>query len=590
MNQRKQIGQDVQKRYTYCDLPIGDVSIGMPAERRKTGLWRYLKPQFVRKFSPCREACPAGNDVEGFLALADQGRYGEALERLLGESPLPGVCGRVCFHPCESACNRGAFDDALSIQGVERFVADWEPTNFPAPGPPRREKVAIVGSGPAGLTCAYHLRRLGYEVTIFEKQAVLGGMLQLGIPTYRLPRETLDREIDRILGLGVNVETRCLAGYDISWENLLSWDAVFLAAGAHAATELRIQGYSANEVISGTAWLEAVNLGRSVSVGSRVGIIGGGNTAVDCARVALRLGAKPLIIYRRTQSEMPAIRAEVEEALQEGIEIQWLTSPVAIRSRNGRIVGLECIRNRLSEPEPGRRARPEPISGSDFLMELDSVIAAVGETVEGGILPPSLRDEQGVVWIDEWGRTSLPRLWAGGDVTTDPRMVVHAIGAGKRAALSIHASFTGEDLGQLGERLRIGVKGSFSIDRYLKGDPPGAMFPKGVVRPDEVNFNYFESVKRTCMPSLEPGYRVRGFSEVNLGYDEQRARDEARRCFQCGTCRVCGNCYVFCPDGSVRLDSAGCSYEIDYEYCKGCGVCANECPTGAIAMDAEGEI
>ncbi|MEJ2718690.1 MAG: NAD(P)-binding protein [Deltaproteobacteria bacterium] len=590
MSRWNQIGQDVQKRYTYRELPLGDASIGMPSERRKTGLWRYLRPEFIRKSSPCSEACPAGNDIEGFLLLAEQERYGEALERLLGESPFPGVCGRVCFHPCESACNRGAFDGAVSIQGVERFVAEGEPTNWPAPAASRQETVAIVGSGPAGLTCAYHLRRLGYEVTVFEKQAVLGGMLRLGIPAYRLPRGVLDREIDRILSLGVKVETGCRAGHDIPWRHLLTWDAVFLAAGAHAAVSLRIQGDSANEVISGTDWLEAINLGRSPSVGSRLGIIGGGNTAVDCARAALRLGAKPVIIYRRTRNEMPAIGAEVEEALGEGIEIQWLTSPVALRSRNDKVIELECIRNKLSEPEPGGRARPEPISGSEFVIELDSVIAAVGEAVEEVYLPPGLKEERGAVWIDSWGRTSVPRIWAGGDVATDPRMVVHAIGAGKRAALSIHTSFTGEDLDRLGQSLRIGAKGSFSMDRYLKGDPPGTMLLGDVVRPDDVNFNHFEPLERNALPHLNPDDRVRDFSEVNLGYDEQRARDEAGRCFHSGACRECGNSYEFCPDGSVRLHSTGHGYEIDYEYCKGCGVCRNECPTGAIVMKAEGEV
>ncbi|MDQ7782217.1 MAG: NAD(P)-binding protein [Desulfomonilaceae bacterium] len=591
MSEWKQVGPDAQKRYTYQELPIGDASIGMPSERRKTGLWRYLRPRFVRRFSPCSEACPAGNDVEGFLAFAQQGRYGEALDTLLGESPLPGVCGRVCFHPCESACNRGAFDEAVSIQGLERFVADGEPTSLPVPGPSRKEKVAIIGSGPAGLTCAYHLRRLGYEVTVFEKQAVLGGMLRLGIPTYRLPRSVLDREIDRILSLGVKVETGCRVGHDIPWEHLLTWDAVFLAAGAHAALSLGIPGDSAQEVISGTAWLEAVNLGRPVSVGSRVGIIGGGNTAVDCARAALRLGSNPVIVYRRTRNEMPAMEAEIEEALQEGIEIQWLTSPIAVRRRNGKLVGLECIRNRLCKPEPGGRARPEPIDGTEFVMEIDTVISAVGETVEEAYLPPGLKGEQeGAVWVDSWGRTSLPGLWAGGDVATDPRMVVHAIGAGKRAALSIHASFTGEDLVELGRRLRTGAKGAFSIDRYLNDDLPGVELVNEVVGPDHLNLHYAEPLERAALPRLDADQRVRDFSEVNLGCDEQRARAEAQRCFRCGECRGCGNCYVFCPDGSVLFDPSAHEFRIDYEYCKGCGVCGNECPTGAIVMTAEGEV
>ncbi len=568
------------------DLPPASITWSDMSWNR-TGSWRYLKPRFVRKFSPCSEACPAGNDIEGFLVLADEGRFAEALDRLLGESPLPGVCGRVCYHPCESACNRGPFDEAVSIQALERFVAEGEPAKWPAPGQSRREKVAVVGSGPAGLTCAYHLRRLGYEVTLFEKQAVLGGMLRLGIPTYRLPRAVLDREIDRILSLGVKVETGCRAGHDITWEQLFGWDAVFLAAGAHAAASLRIQGESTNGVIAGTAFLEAVNLGLSVSPGSRVGIIGGGNTAVDCARAALRLGARPVIIYRRTRDEMPAIEAEVEEAIQEGIEIQWLTSPVSIRSRNGKFAGLECVRNRLIQPEQGGRPRPEPVTGSEFVMQLDGVISAVGELVEQVYLPPGLREEQGAVWIDSWGRTSLPRLWAGGDIATDPRMVVHAIAAGKRAALSIHASVMGEQLDQLGQRLRIGTKGSFSMERYLKGEPPGAPFINEVVRPENVNLDHFEPTERTRLPHTAPEKRVRDFSEVNLGYDAETARKEARRCFHCGACDLCGVCRLFCPDMSIALGAGSNVNLLDDSHCKGCGICAQECPRSAIIMERE---
>lgn len=551
----------------------------------RTGSWRYLKPRFVRKFSPCSEACPAGNDVEGFLALAGQGRYEEALAKILEESPFPGVCGRVCYHPCESSCNRKAFDASVSIQALERFLSEYDPPRNPLPGKSRSKKVAVVGSGPAGLTCAYHLTLIGYEVTIFEKEPVLGGMLRLGIPTYRLPRSILDREIRRILELGADVKTGCRVGHDVRWEELLAWDAIFLAVGAHAAASLRIEGETCNGVIAGTAFLHAVNLGSPVSLGPRVGIIGGGNTAMDCARAALRLGFRPVIIYRRTRNEMPAIEAEVEEALQEGIEIEWLTSPVAVLSGNGRVTGLQCVRNRSGEADRNGRPRPEPIPGSEFVLEFDSIIPAVGETVRAQDLPFDIRMDKGVVVVDEWGKTSLDKVWAGGDVSTDPRMVVHAIGAGKRAALSIHAQLAGIDLDKVKDSIRIGAKGSFSMQRFMKGAPEGAI--PDVVRPEEINLDHFEPMERTIPSHLDASERTRGFDEVNLGYDEKSAERESARCFHCGACDQCGICRLFCPDFSITLNSAAGMNLLDDTHCKGCGICAQECPRSAVIMEKE---
>jgi NADPH-dependent glutamate synthase beta subunit-like oxidoreductase len=553
----------------------------------RTGNWRYLRPRFVRKFSPCNEACPAGNDVEGFLVLAGQGKYSEALTKLLEESPFPGVCGRVCYHPCESACNRNALDGAVSIQGTERFISDQEPASAPIAGQPKKERIAVVGSGPSGLTCAYHLRRLGYRVKVFEKETVLGGMLRLGIPKYRLPRQVLDREIERIINLGIEVQTGCRAGRDVTWEELKSWDAVFLAAGAHQSLSLGIEGEASQGMIAGTAFLRDVNNGLPVSIGKRVAIIGGGNTAVDCARAAIRIGAKPVILYRRTREEMPAIAAEVEEALEEGVEVQWLTSPVAVISRGGQLVGLQCRRNRLAEPDNGGRPRPEPIPDSEFVLDLECVITAVGEAVEPSDLPVQVKMDKAVVWVDSWGRTSVKGLWAGGDVATDPRMVVHAIGAGKRAALSIHAYFRNEDLGQMEDRIRIGSKGSFSMERYLKGDPLGASVLREVVGPENINFDHFDPIKRTPIPYAAPEDRVESFEEVNLGYDERSAQQEALRCFHCGACDLCGICHLFCPDLSIKLGDIPGMNVLDEFHCKGCGICAEECPRSAVIMEKE---
>lgn len=552
-----------------------------------TGSWRYLRPRFVHRISPCSEACPAGNDIAGFMILAGRGQYREALEKILQESPFPGVCGRVCYHPCETACNRSVVDEPVSIQGIERFVAEHDINLTSSAIADYKEKVAIVGSGPAGLTCAYHLSRLGYRATLFEKEDALGGMLRLGIPRYRLPREILDREINRILDFGVDVQLSCRAGRDISWDDLLRWDAVFAAIGAHAEASLHITGEANDQVLAGIDFLRSVNLGRPAELGERTAVIGGGNTAVDCARAALRLGSKPVIVYRRTRKEMPAIEAEVEEACAEGIELQWLTSPVAIRTENGRIVGLGCVRNQLGAPDMDGRPRPEPIAHSNFVLNADCVITAVGEVVCTEDLPSGLEVSAGVVPIDRWGKTGLDKIWAGGDVSSDPRMVVHAIGAGKRAALSIHAQLRGESLTETESRIRLGSKGSFSMERYLEETRTGASDIGEVVKPEAINPDHFDVTSRIKIPLRSPSERIRGFEEVSLGYDEQTAQKELERCIHCGACDLCGICHRFCPDLSVILGSLPGTNQLDEDHCKGCGICAEECPRSAILMERE---
>ena len=553
----------------------------------RTGSWRYLKPTFVKKVSPCNAGCPAGNDVEGFMFLAGEGRYQDAVEKILEESPFPGVCGRVCYHPCESSCNRRTLDEAASIHEIERFVSQCEPGRHPQPGQARQERVAVVGSGPAGLTCAYHLAKLGYRVTVFEKEKSLGGMLRLGIPAYRLPRTVLDAEIERILNFGVEAQAGRRAGRDISWQDLLSWDAVFVAVGAHRAAPLGIPGEALEGVLSGTAYLGALNMGKPVELGERVAIIGGGNTAIDCARSALRQGSLPIIVYRRTREEMPAIAAEVEEAAQEGIQVEWLTAPVSLRGENGRVTALECVRNRLGPPDPDGRRRPEQIPGSEFTIEVDGVITAVGELVDLANLPGNLLTNRGAIEIDSWGRTSIDRVWAGGDAGADPRMVVHAIAAGKRAALSIHAGFERLDLAELEKRVRLGPNGYVSMKRYLETDSPGQPSINEIVKPEDINLEHFELKDRVRSSALEPKDRIIGFQEVNPGYDEQSALQEARRCFHCGSCDLCGICFRFCPDLAVKLGDEPGTNSLNEFYCKGCGICAQECPRAAIVMERE---
>jgi NADPH-dependent glutamate synthase beta subunit-like oxidoreductase len=553
----------------------------------RTGSWRYLKPTFVKKVSPCNGACPAGNDVENFMFLAGEDRYQEAVEKILEESPFPGVCGRVCYHPCESSCNRRTLDEAASIHEIERFVSQYGPRRYPQAGQARQERVAVVGSGPAGLTCAYHLAKLGYRVTVFEKEKSLGGMLRQGIPAYRLPRTVLDAEIERILKLGVEARTECRVGRDISWQDLLSWDAVFVGVGAHQAASLGIAGESLKGVLSGTAYLGALNMGRPVELGERVAIVGGGNTAIDCARCALRQSSIPIIVYRRTREEMPAIAAEVEQAAQEGIQVEWLTSPVSLLGENGRVTGIECVRNRLGAPDEDGRRRPEHIPGSEFTIAVDGVITAVGELVDLGNLPENLLTNRGAIEIDSWGRTSLERVWAGGDAGTDPRMVVHAIAAGKRAALAIHVTFEGQDLVELEKRVRVCPNGYISMKRYLEADSFGQPLVREIVKPEDINLEYFELEERVRPSALEPKDRIAGFQEVNPGYDEQSALQEARRCFHCGSCDLCGICFRFCPDLAINMGDEPGTNSLNEFFCKGCGICAEECPRSAIVMERE---
>jgi NADPH-dependent glutamate synthase beta subunit-like oxidoreductase len=568
------------------NLPPGSITFS-DMTWNKTGSWRYLKPKFVKKWAPCSEACPAGNDVEAFMMLAGSGRYSEALDKILQESPFPGVCGRACYHPCELACNRSAFDESLAIQPIERYISEFDPHSPVTIAEPKTERIAIVGSGPAGLTCAYHLARLGYSVMIFEKEQSLGGMLRMGIPAYRLPRAVLDRDIERITGLGIGIKTGCLIGRDMSWDELLTWDAVFLGIGAHRSPKLEIPGEAADTVQPGTRFLNAVNSGATVSVGERVAVIGGGNTAIDCARSALRLGSRANIVYRRAIDEMPAIASEVEEAIQEGVSVMELTSPISIQRTEDGAILLECIRNREGEPDASNRRRPEPISGSEFRIEVDTVITAVGEQLDTEVLPTDLIITKGAVEIDGWGRTNIDKILSGGDATNDVRMAAHAIGAGKRAAIAIDAALQGRDLDNMAPSIFIGDRGSISMERYLN---PGVTVPESsaeVVRPEQINTDYFSHNPRVEQRPLELLQRVGNFGEVHRGFSEDQAAQEASRCFHCGACDACGICSRFCPDFSIILGNEPGANRPDIDHCKGCGICAEECPRSAVIMERE---
>lgn len=568
---------------------IGAVVEGGTSLNYKTGNWREFRPVFVAGIAPCRESCPAGIDIARFIREAKSRQFDRAWRTIVEENPFPSVCGRVCSHPCEEACNRKEFDEPVAINSLERFVGDHGLKNamtVATPKAERRERVAVVGAGPAGLSCAYHLRRLGYGVKVFERSPSPGGMLRWGIPEYRLPGTILDGEIERLRRIGIEIEARVSLGREFLADVLKDFRAVLLALGAQRELGLGIPGENSPGVVSGLHFLKEVKEGRPAALGKRVVVIGGGNTAIDVARTSLRLGSKPILIYRRTRKEMPAISGEVEESLKEGVGIEFLTSPVRISGQRGRGFKLECIRNRMGKPGPDGRRTPLPLPGSNFSIESDTIVVAIGEAHDPENLTQAVHCTEVGVSVDEWGSTAVPGIFAGGDLTPGPRTVSHAIGSGKKAALAIDAFINGWNKGQA-KPVFLGSGESLSMEQWIN-PPPTAHQSNRVVTYEDLNRSYFEPKPRKGMPHISHmATRIRSFDEVNLGFSGEIAIQEAERCFACGTCSLCENCYTFCPDSSIcRMDPHE-TVEIDYEFCKGCGICAHECPSRFIEMVRE---
>ncbi len=577
MSDEKACGPHARKSFTYRELPIGATSIGVHDDVIKTGIWRVHRPIFKIKTPPCNEACPAGVDVRAFITLMLQERFREAHRLYLDENPFPAVCGRVCFHPCEDVCNRKDFDKAVAINALERFLAESD-----APIRQNRSmgerRVAVVGSGPAGMSCSYFLSRLGHRVTVFEALGVVGGLLRTGIPDYRLPVEVVEKEVEKLKALGIQFKTHYRI-QEKNWQDLDEFDAIVLAYGAGERLPLFASSPGEKQkMLSGSDFLKTVKLGGAVSLGHKVAVIGGGNTAIDAARVALRLGARPTIIYRRSRAEMPAFSSEVEDALGEGVEILYLTSPVALEKRDSGL-RIKCVKNRLGEPDESARPRPVPIKGSGFSLMANTVIAAIGETPDLSFLPRGIKLAERSVQVDELGATSKRGIFACGDLVAQPRSVAHAIGSGKRAAIAIDF--------YLGGRPAKGLTGagSVSFQQYVEGGP--WVEYREVIGFDALNPGYFSHQERSETPRIPDESARTSFAEVYGGLSLEQAQGEARRCFSCGMCDQCDNCYLFCPDSSVLKQRGELLSVIDYDYCKGCGICANECPVGSIEMEEE---
>jgi heterodisulfide reductase subunit A len=490
--------------------------------------------------APCVITCPAGINVQGYVQLIGQGKYREAVQLIMERLPLPGVLGRVCPHPCEAECRRLEVDEAVAIRDLKRFAADQvDLDDLPMPGIEERpEKIAIIGSGPAGLTAAYDLRKLGYHVSIFESMPVLGGMLRLGIPDYRLPPEVLDREINHILRLGIETRTGQTLGKDFTLSSLETegFRAVFLGIGAHGSLKLNIpREDDLQGVLDAVAFLRNVNLGDRKTPGSRIVVIGGGNVAVDAARTALRLGCeKVTIVYRRSRSEMPAYAEEIEGALSEGIRIEYLTAPLAVMGANGKVVGIKCIRNELGPPDATGRRKPVPVEGSELVIDCDAVIPAIGQmaeldwTKEETALQVTRRNTFEVNPYTM--QTSIPHVFAGGDAVTGPATVIEAVAAAHRAAEAMDGYIRGEDLKRFAEKAA------------LKNPPGNRWSPIS---------DHLLKQGRAIPAHLNPHERARSFQEVDLSIQEGDARKEAQRCLNCGVCSECMECMKVCEAKAI---------------------------------------
>ena len=520
----------------------------------KTGSWRTERPVYLDRMPPCNDACPAGENIQEWLAHAEEGDYEAAWRRIMVDNPFPAVMGRVCYRPCETACNRATLDEPVGINSVERFLGDeaikrgW---SVAVEAAPTGKRVLIVGAGPSGLSAAYHLARFGHEVTVRDDSPDAGGMMRYGIPSYRLPRDVVDAEIRRIADLGVRLELgRAVTDLD---SELDAFDAVFLAVGAHIGRRADIPAGDSARIVDAVSMLAGLEKGERPLLGRRVAVYGGGNTAMDVARTARRLGAAgAVVVYRRTRERMPAHDIEVQEALEEGVRMRWLST----------IVYAGDDRVRIEKMRLDESGFPQP-TGEFEELDADSVVLALGQQADLALVAdlPEVTVADGVVQVDSAMMTGRVGLFAGGDMVPGERTVTVAVGHGKQAARNIDAWLRGT--------------------AYTHPDRPE------LATYERLNTWYYSDAPATVRPQLDVARRITTFDEVTAGLTAETALFEARRCLSCGNCLECDNCFGVCPDNAVIKLGPGKLYEIDLDFCKGCGLCAAECPSGAITMVRE---
>jgi len=545
----------------------------------------------VKKMPPCRTACPARVNVQGYVSLLQRGKFKEAVELIRKDMPFPAICGRVCFSPCEDACARTNVDQAVAIRALKRLVADIEREQGrvkPEPMPKKHsEKVAIIGAGPAGLSAAYELAKLGYPVTVFERMSENGGMMRYCIPEFRLEKFVVANEIAYIEDLGVEIRTGVEFGKDITLESLRSegYKAIFISIGTQQGMKLNVPGEDLEGVINAVDFLRAVALGEHVHIGEKVAVVGGGNSAIDAARTAKKLGAKKVVIlYRRSREEMPALPHEIAEAEGDGIEFYFLVAPKQIIGENGKVKAVECLRMRLGEPDASGRRRPIPVSFSEHQYEINMVIPALGQVAETSCIPDELLDEEArapSMQVDSVTlETKMRGVFAGGDIATGPASIIEAVGAGKKAAVSINLYLTGQDL-------RKGREENVEETTWVK------------------NWGHLTRKERRYEPPLEKPRLSFEEAKEYLERTKQKAMFEAFRCLGCGPCAECladlelceadkaivdedlcigcNVCAVVCPFGAVKKNEKEIA-QVNEDLCKGCGICAARCPVHAMSM------
>jgi 2-oxoacid:acceptor oxidoreductase delta subunit (pyruvate/2-ketoisovalerate family) len=562
-------------------------------ESNKTGSWRFLRPLYDEKTSPCSASCPAGEDIARIEMMTARGLFKEAWETILAENPFPSVCGRICFHPCEGVCNRREFDEAVAVHTIERFLAETASRYDLKPDVPRlaakKQKIAVIGAGPAGLAAAYFLVRLGYSCHIFEAMPEPGGILRWGIPQYRLPLSALKHDIARIESFGVAIRTGQQVGEAFLRNAPGSYDAVFIGCGHSRTVRLGIPGEEMGGVEDGLALLSRIRHGEQDTLKGRSAVIGGGNTAIDVARSLVRLGGEAVILYRRRRPDMPAFGSEVQMALEEGVELQELVAPAEIIPEDGRL-RIKLQQMKLSGEDDRGRAGVAPDEGKTREMAVDRVFRATGaEPGENWMSPqpqsgsPLVLSNALIIRPDRG-----PVLAFGGDLTNGTKSVVHAVLSGKQAAMALDVLFQNgpEAVQPILQTCLVGQGPALSMEMYLGGSR--RLRNAHIVGSGEINADYFHFQPRMTQPRLLREERLRSFEEIDLKISANLAIREAERCFNCGICNQCDNCYLYCPDLAVIREKNGEMRRIDYDYCKGCGLCAVECPRNAVTLREEG--
>jgi 2-oxoacid:acceptor oxidoreductase delta subunit (pyruvate/2-ketoisovalerate family) len=521
----------------------------------KTGSWRTFRPVYLDRLPPCNAACPAGENIQGWLFHAESGDYETAWRVLVENNPLPAIMGRVCYRPCQEACNRQHLDSSVGINSVERFLGDeaikrrWA---FEKPATQTGKRILVVGAGPSGLSAAYHLARFGHTVEIHEAGPFAGGMMRFGIPKYRLPRDVLDAEVQRILDLGVSLKLNARVASILETMETGRFDAAFLAVGAHIGKRAYIPAATAAKMVDAVSVLRSMEGEEKPQLGRRVVVYGGGNTAIDVARTVKRMGAEPIIVYRRTRDKAPASQYEIEEALEEGVMVKWLST--IKQADEGEIV--------IEKMQLDDKGFPQP-TGEFETLAADSVVLALGQDVDLSLLEgvPGLEIKDGVVQVGPNMMTGHAGIFAGGDMVPSERTVTVAVGHGKKAARH--------------------------VDAWLRGDTYTPAPKHELATYEKLNPWYYSEAPHIVRPMLDILRRQSSFDEVLQCLDENNALFEARRCLSCGNCFECDNCYGVCPDNAVIKLGPGKRFEFNYDYCKGCGICVAECPCGAIKMVPE---